>query len=79
MLLILIVLPNMIYFVRTFLIMRARGVRLLCYRKGLIYCIHQKHVPNWLVEEMHPPHTPWPQIVTKLLSHKKQINANAIT
>ena len=52
---------NVMHFVRTFLIMRARGVRFICYRKGLKLwknCIHQKHIRKWLVEGMHPPHPP---------------------
>ena len=56
--LILNVSPKAMHFVRTYSIMRARDVRLICSRKSLKLwknCIHQKHVRKWLVEGMHPP------------------------
>ena len=66
--LILSVSPNVMHFVRAFSITRARGVKLICYRKSLKSwknCIQQKHVQIWLVEGMHPPHPPLdPPLVT---------------
>ena len=76
--LILSVSPNVMHFVGTFLIMRARGVRPICYRKGLKLwknCNNQKRVRKWLVDGMHPPHLPLdPPLVTNcdeiFISHK---------
>ena len=54
--------PNVMHFVGTFLIVRARNVKLICYQKGLKLwknCIHQKHVRKWLVGGC-IPHIPPP-------------------